>query len=229
MKLFWLAALLVFSFLIAKAEQTVLLVPLQADQVVFNRSTERMLKHNNVTPLEAQQEVVRIIGKSISENLSHYRLINLEFDTAYQYLVKHTTPLQEWQSFKIKKISSHTGYDRYLFVDKNSDNTYLGRPFREVEKMPFKALKKNHNVSFTIFINKFEIRRSGFLARKNSFILHIEIYDEDFRKVYGGKASSEHHIRKKMHFNVFKHFIRKNADAFFKDMSNFLLTEKPEP
>lgn len=203
----------------SQSSKNILIVPMKNDMILFNNHAIRMINYNKVNIDSAKKDVRELSIDRLKYQFPGFSFTNIESLPDYSDLHDSIDIYNQWNSFQIKKINDSKGVQRVLLEnDHDSRLKYFGRIISKENLEVFKKLEREHHFKYIFFINKFET-----ISRKGTMLcLHLEIYDENFNKIFGGKSYYSNKIKLTMYYDVFKYYFQNALDEFYEEVGKFI-------
>lgn len=205
----------------AQKIDSIIYFPLETSDIEMRGRVLKMLKRNNVSEDSVKTYIVSSSTGKLKENFRN--CITLKNNPQYKFLRDSLGILSQWSSFHIKKIEESKGFEKIVLAnDESEQNRYYGHTTNKQWLDTLRSLMKKNTSNYTICLNKFEITNSSFATNDACFILHVEVYDENTNKVFGGKFSSEHSLSKYTSYSLFPYVIRNTIDDFYTRLKEYI-------
>lgn len=184
-------------------------------------SVLKMLERNKVSEDSAKFYIQSTANSKLKENF--WNCISPESNTRYKALRDSLGVSSQWNSFQIKKIKESKGLEKIILSnDDNEQNRYYGRAMNKRWLDTLTILIKESKAKHVICLNKFEVKDKRDFTNDAAFILHLEVYDENATKIFGGKFMSRHSLSQHTSYSLFPYLIRNAIDDFYVRLKEYI-------
>lgn len=175
-----------------------------------------MLKYNSVSLDSARTSILNLSFQKLKAGFPNYDFVTLDSNSLLKELNDSLKLSLQWTSDQMKKIKDSKGFDRIKKVNEDGmENKYYGRIMSDACLESLKLLMKTYDLKYTICINKFEIASHRVFSNQEKLVLHLEVYDDSGKKMFGDKLSWPTSIFKEISYGVFSYKLKMAFDAFY--------------
>ncbi len=194
----------------AQKDSSILLFPIKAEAIVFDREIRSMLQYNKVQPDSAKKFILNLMEDNLKNNFPNFKVQNFdEFkQTSFnkdslQYSDQMTSTVQ-------KRIEKSKGYGKMILMnDSRRTLKYYGCIVDSLDSIQLKQMTGKYNFNYVLFLNKLEMVPGTRLDNNTRLILNFDIYNQDLSKINGDKCFADMDVSIDMYFNVFQYFLPK--------------------
>jgi len=203
--------------LLSQVPEIVLYFPIQSKHIKIGAATRKLLKNNTVD----KDSLTRFINSTLLNILDkefEEEIIVLN-DSLILHSVDTGTVLKRiFTSDHLEKIQSSKGFVQVSHYNNNTpDVRFTGRMFPQEISSMIQTELLSRNTKYLILINEVEIK-DGI----NGFIIHYEIYNKSFTRIYGNKYIHFMDVGKKMYYSTFVFYLKYCFEGFNKQLNSVL-------
>lgn len=209
-----------FTFTNVAAQHTTVLVsmPVQLNQVETSGKVRRLLKNSGLTADSMMIKLNQTIQAHFNHKINDYRLVNSS-DVLLKTMLDSSEIIKMLPSSHLEKLAATKGFKKLQISNHNSGRIhYQGRHFFPIAIEAGKADLLKNNAVYFILLNKIDIKYSG----NSGFVIHYEIYDSTFNRVYGDRFDHFLKLSGDMYFSTFMFYLNYCLENFSTELSSNL-------
>lgn len=210
----------------AQAKPKILLLPVNDSMIFFQSSVMKIATYNGISNDSLKKFVQKNSLNRFISNFDEFNVRTISDFANSQFSLNIAQDYKQWNSFKIKYSSD--SYGNIIFNPENepgSRHVYWGRIFTEEQKEVLKALIEKEKIDYIFCITKFEASTPFPFNWNTHFSVHVEIFNNQFQKIYGSKSFLEERLGKKVYMDVVWYLIINSLDEVYRKSSLFLKTQ----
>jgi hypothetical protein len=198
----------------SQKKDSILFFPLRLNNIEMHGQVLNILKKDHISEDSLKVYILNSATNKLKENF--WNCISPESNPRYKTLQDTVELLSQWNSIQMKRIEESKGFEKTISINNDNDqNKYCGRVMNKSFRDNLTLLMKENNAKFTICLNKFEIKNRSMFSNQASFILHLELYDENATKVFGDKFIWKQPLSKHISYSLISYCVRNALDDFY--------------
>lgn len=211
---FLVGFLFIDSFCLSQTNVRILLVPLNEKNIYIDSRIKKLLKNNSVSLDSAKNYILSLSLLKLKSRFPDYEFILTDSSASYKALTDSLQLSLQWNIARHNKIKNGSKFDKLLAANESDpENEYYGCIMSNERLKTLKDIMQKSDIKYALYINKFETKPYA-LSTRTAFVLHIEIFNADAKKIAGDKFSWPTPLSKKLPYGVLTYRLRMAFDEF---------------
>jgi len=178
-------------------------LPIHKSQVDISGKVKRMLHNNGIMEDSMIVHLNTKFTSAISRLMPGVRLVFCD-SMILRQMLDSSSATEMFTTTHLRKVSDATGFKKIKTNNNNGvEKRYTGRSFNPYAISMGKKEMDNQKAIKFIMINRIEIKYSG----SSGFVVHYELYDKDFNRIYGDRYDHFLNISRDMYYSTFTYYL----------------------